>query len=151
MSHTNYSVIHSLLRVILLLLLASAMVQAADINYPEAPPKLKDAEAKGLHRLSMDELKTFFPGVIELKRHRGSLATKTFKPDGSLEVSGDENFSGTWRFDEKNNAYCDRIMRKKGQDERCYAAYAAGDGVHHFEYDISDNLHTVTWRRTANK
>ena len=151
MSYSNNSVIHILPRVMLLFLFASAMVQAVDNNFPEAPPKLNEAEAKGLHRLSMDELKTFFPGTIEIQRHRGGLATKTFKPDGSLEVSGDENFSGTWRFDEKNNAYCDRIMRKKGQDERCYAAYAAGDGVHHFEYDISDNLHTVTWRRTANK
>jgi hypothetical protein len=149
MSHTHYSIVHTLPRIILLLLLASALVYAADNDFPEAPPKLQDAEAKGLHRLNMDELKTFFPGTIDIQRHRSGLATKTFKPDGSLEVVGLENLSGTWRFDEKHNAYCDRVYKKKTQDERCYAVFSAGDGIHYFDYDIRDNLQTVKWRRAA--
>ena len=136
---------------LMLSLLASAMLHAADKDFPEAPAKLQDAEAKGLHRLSMDELKTFFPGVLEIKQHRGGLATKTFKPDGSVEVVGFQNLSGTWRFDEKRGVYCDRIYRKKIQDEQCYAVFSAGDGIHHFDYDISDNLQTIKWRRAAAK
>lgn len=138
---------------LLLSLLASAMVYAADKDFPEAPPKLQDAEAKGLHRLSMDELKAFFPGTIDVQRQRSSdRYTKTYKPDGSLDVVGlVDRFSGTWQFDEKRGVYCDRIYRKKTQDEHCYAVYGAGDGIHHFDYDIKDNLHTVTWRRAAGK
>lgn len=151
MTYTNHSVIRTLPRVILLLLFASAMVQAADNNFPEAPPKLKDAEAKGLHRLSNEEFKAFFPGTIELQRHSGTHATKTFKPDGSVEVLGFQDLSGTWRFDEKRNAYCDRIHTKVKRGERCYAVFSAGDGVHHFDYDLSDNLQTITWRRAANQ
>ncbi len=137
---------------LLLSLFASALVHAADKGFPEAPPKLQDAEAKGLHRLSNDELKAFFPGAIEIQRHRGSHATKTFKPDGSVEVVGGlKDFSGTWRFDENRNVYCDRVYKKKKQEERCYAVFSAGDGTHYFDYDIGDNLQTLIWRRAAGK
>ncbi len=136
---------------LLLTLLASALVQAADDGFPAGPPNLKEAEAKGLHRLSADELKAFFPGAIEIQRHRGGRATKTFKPDGSVEVVGFERFSGTWRFDEKKGVYCDRIYKKKTREERCYAVFSAGDGIHPFDYDIEDNLAAITWRRAAAK
>ena len=136
---------------LMLSLLASAMVHAADKDFPVGPPNLKEVEAKGLHRLSADELKAFFPGVIEIKRHRGGLATKTFKPDGSVEVVGFENLNGTWRLDEKRGVYCDRIYTKVKRGERCYAVFRASDGIHHFDYDISDNLAGITWRRAADK
>lgn len=136
----------------LLSLLASGMVYAADTDFPVAPVNLKEAEAKGLHRLSADELKAFFPGTMELKRHRGGKATKTFKPDGSVEVVAvAEKHSGTWRLDEKRGVYCDSFQRKKDTGERCYAVYSAGDGIHHFDYDIADKLQTITWRRAADK
>lgn len=152
MSHANNPIIRALPFVISFLFLPGPLVYAADKDFPEAPPKLQDAEAKGLHRLSNDELKAFFPGTIDVKRHRGDLVTKTYKPDGSLEVAGSQqNLSGTWRFDEKRNTYCDRIYGKKTQDEHCYAVFSVGDGIHHFDYDISDNLHTVTWRRASAK
>lgn len=151
MSHADHSVIRTLPCIMLFSLLASAMAHAADNNFPAAPPNLKEAEAKGLHRLSADELKAFFPGTNEVKRHRGGHATKTYKPDGSLDVAGFEKLSGTWRLDEKRGVYCDLVYRKKAQTERCYAVYDAGDGVHHFDYDISDNLQTIVWRRAGDK
>lgn len=138
---------------LLMSLLVSALVNAEDKNFPAAPPNLKEAEAKGLHRLSMDELKAFFPGTIKLKRHRGGLATKTFKPDGSVDVVGfgADKSSGKWRFDEKRGVYCDNFFRKKDPGERCYATYSAGDGTYYFDYDIDDKLQTIVWHRAAEK
>ena len=138
---------------LLLLLFTSALVYAADKNFPAGPPNLKEAEKKGLHRLSVDELKPFLPGVIELKRHRGGLATKTFKPNGKVDVvgPGTNRSSGTWRFDEKRGVYCDNIFRKKDPGERCSATFSAGDGIHYFDYDIDDGLQTIVWRRAADK
>lgn len=151
MSHTNNSLIRALPFVMLFLLPASPLAYAAEQSFPEAPPRLKDAEAKALHRLSNDELKAFFPGTMEIKRHRGGLATKMFKPDGSLEVVGFQDLSGSWRLDEKHNAYCDRVHKKQKRGERCYAVFNAGDGVHYFDYDIGDNLQTIIWRRASEK
>jgi len=148
MSHTNNSFIRAIPFVVLSLLLASPLVYAKDKgSFPDSPPKLKEAEAKGLHRLTNDELKTFFPGTMDLRRHRGGLVTKIFKPDGTIEAISFKNLSGTWRIDEKRNAYCDRINEKVKRGERCYAVFAAGDGVHNFDYDISDGLQTIVWRR----
>jgi hypothetical protein len=134
---------------ILFSLLVSALVHAAAQDFPQGPATLKEAEAKGLQRLSMDQLKALFPVTIRYKRHRGGIATKTFKPDGSVEVAGAEKLSGTWRFDEKRGGYCDHVYKKKDPGERCYAVYRAGDGTHYFDYDIADGLQTVVWRRTA--
>jgi hypothetical protein len=100
MSHAKKSFIRTNPFVMLFLLLASPLVYAKDRgSYPDAPPKLKDAEAKGLHRLTNDELKTFFPGSLDVKRHKGGLVTKIFKPDGSVQAIGFQDLAGTWRFD----------------------------------------------------
>jgi hypothetical protein len=152
MLHAKKSFILTIPFVVLSLLLASPSVYAKDKgSYPDAPPRLKDAEAKGLHRLTIDELKTFFPGTMDLKRHRGGLVTKIFKPDGTVQALSFRDLDGTWRLDEKRDAYCDRISQKVKRGERCYAVFAAGDGVHYFDYDISDGLQTVVWRRGEEK
>ena len=134
---------------LLCLLFATPMIHAADKDFPAAPPNLKEAEAKGLQRLTAEELKTLFPGAMKIKRHRCSVATKTFKPDGSVEVEGFKDLSGTWRLDEKRGVYCDRIHMKLKRGERCYAVFRAGDGIHYFDYDIDDKLQTLVWRRLA--
>ena len=150
MSLANHSVSHTL-PVILFSLLASAMAHGAGKDFPVAPPNLDEAEAKGLQRLSADELKAFFPGIIRAKRHQGGVTTKTYKPDGSADVVGYDKLSGTWRLDEKRGVYCDQISKKRARPERCYAVFSAGDGIHHFDYDITDRLHTITWLRTTGK
>jgi hypothetical protein len=89
-----------------------------------------------------------FPGTVRAKRQRGGIITRTYKPDGSLEVTGHETFTGTWKLDEQRGVYCDRLVgKKKTQVERCFAVYSAGDGTHYFDYDVSDNLYSLTWRR----
>lgn len=49
--------------VLSMLMASSAMSHAQE--FPAAPPKLKDAEAQGLVRASIEELKQFMPGKVE--------------------------------------------------------------------------------------
>src|SRR4030042_1118337 len=65
---------------------------------PQAPVNLKEAEAQGLQRLSVEALKAFIPGTHEVKGTTGK-STKYFKPDGGFERKGFKDFTGSWRFD----------------------------------------------------
>jgi len=82
---------------------------------PRAPVNLKEAEAQGLQRLSVEDLKAFIPGTHEEHGTTGKSA-KYFKPDGGFERKGFKDFTGSWRFDEGKNAYCLDVYKKKGMD-----------------------------------
>lgn len=116
--------------------------------FRQRPPKLKDAEAQGLYRMNTTELKAFMPGKVETKGTRGGYV-KTFKADGSVDradlVLGEG--TGTWRFDEKNNACCNAFKEKKGYQENCFAVFRAPDGAHYFSYEVDTGFYAHTWRR----
>ncbi|MCR4304676.1 MAG: hypothetical protein NUV63_10710 [Gallionella sp.] len=40
-------------------------------DFPQAPPNQKEAEAQGLQRVSLEELKKFIPGIVGNKGFRG--------------------------------------------------------------------------------
>lgn len=118
---------------------------------PAAPPKLKEAEAQGLQRVSMEDLKQLIPGTLITKGTKGK-HNRTFKPDGSVDRTGfgAMESTGTWRFDEKNNAYCNAFKGKKGSfNENCFAVFRAPDGTHYFDYEIDTGFYTHAWRRAA--
>ena len=125
---------------------STAIAEAAE--FPAAPPKLKDAEAQGLVRMSAQELREFLPGQMEMKGVKGR-HTKTFSPDGSAYRTGigEKEASGTWRFDDKDNAYCNTFREKKGPQEYCFAVFRAPDGVHYFSYEIDTGFYAHVWRR----
>lgn len=139
---------------LLLCLLVSPIAFAADMDFPKGPVNMKEAEAKGLHRLSLDELKGFFPGVTEAKGAKGTgggMGTRTHRAGGKVEVaskSGDR-FTGTWRLDEKRAAYCQDLRQKGALGEKCFAVYSAGDDIHYFDYDLDDGLFSRAWRVVA--
>lgn len=129
-------------------LASTAISHAAE--FPTAPPRLKDAEAIGLHRMNATELKAFMPGKLESKGVRGGYV-KTFKADGSVDrtdLALGEG-TGTWRFDEKNNAFCNAFKEKKGYQENCFAVFRAPDEVHYFSYEIDTGFYAHTWRRVT--
>jgi len=132
--------------VLSMLVASTAITQAAE--FPTAPPKLKDAEAQGLHRMSTEELKEFLPGKTEEHGTKGK-REKTFHPDGSVDRTGfgQKEGTGKWRFDEKNNAYCNAFHEKKGIIENCFATFRAPDGAHFFDYETDTGFFQRVWRR----
>lgn len=137
--------ISSLLVAASLALSAAAPGFAADL--PAAPPRLKDAEAQGLPRVSVEELKPFMPGKVMSFGPKGK-HKNDFKPDGSVWRSGfrEKEGEGKWRFDEKHNAYCNAFFEKKGYSEGCFAVFRAPDGIHFFDYETDTGFYAHTWR-----
>lgn len=135
-------------------LLVSMFVSAAAPTYaaefPSAPPRLKDAEAQGLQRVSAEELKSIVQGKMETKGNTGDGA-RTFNADGSVLRSGfgDSDITGTWRIDQANNAYCNAFTfpGRRGYRDICFAVFRAPDGTHYFGYDIRDGYLAHVMRR----
>ncbi len=124
-------------------------------EFPTAPADIKGAEALGLHRLSLEELKAFFPGVVKSKGTKGHHKL-TFKPDGSVDKKGFHDTTGKWRIDESNDAYCvafteapDKLGKPHVSTETCFAVFRAPDGTHYFDYDIEDGLYASVWHRLS--
>ena len=128
---------------------ASTAITYAE-EFPTAPPKLKDAEAQGLVRMSTAELKESLPGKWEEKGTKGK-RLKTLNPDGSAYRTGFGQMegSGTWRIDEKNNAFCNTFTGKKGAEEGCFAVFRAPDGTHYFDYEVGSGFFQRVRRRAT--
>lgn len=117
---------------ILVALFAATSVLAQEGGAPKAPVNLKEAEAQGLQRLSVGDLKAFIPGIHEVKGTTGK-STKYFKPDGSFERKGFKDFTGSWHFDEGKNGYCLDVYKKKGLEKTCFAVFRAPEGNYFFD------------------
>ncbi len=118
-------------------------------DFPTAPVNLKEAQIQGLVRVTAEELKAFFPGVIDLRGPTGE-HTMIYKADGSLERKGFRDKPGSWRIDEGRNAYCNLFPRRMGAPtEACFAVFRAADGRHYFDYDLRDGFYAHVWRRAA--
>ena len=52
------------------------------------------------------------------------------------QASAKRKVHGTWRIDEKSNAYCNTFTGKKGTEEGCFAVFRAPDGTHYFDYEV---------------
>lgn len=129
----------------LMLPISSAFAQ----GFPTAPPNLKDMEAKGLARLSAEDLKAFFPGVVESMGTQGKHIIIS-KPDGTFVRQGFQDKPGKWRIDEKNNTYCRAMQRgRKGFEENCFAVFRDPDGIHYYDYDVQDGFYAHVWRRSS--
>jgi hypothetical protein len=117
-------------------------------DFPEHPTNRKEAEAQGLARVGIDELKAFMPGVVQMQGHKGSAKTKTFKPDGSLKVEDltDIDKGGSWKFSKKHDGYCNEIRKKKEIDKNCFVVFRAPDGVHYFDFDAKTGFYAAVWR-----
>ena len=127
------------------LMVASANVLAAD--FPKAPANQKEAEAEGLQRVSLEELRNFIPGTLKSKGFKGAKHTLTFKSDGSVDRTGfgDKEQTGKWNFDEGKNAYCLAFQEKKGYQKNCFAVFRAKDGINFFDYDEGNGFYAHVW------
>jgi len=132
----------------LILIFMAATTQTFAAEFPTAPPKQKDAEAQGLYRMSTAELKEFLPGKMKAMGVEGK-HKRTFNPDGSAYRTGigDKESTGTWRFDEKNNAYCNTFKEKKGFQENCFAVFRAPNGTYYFDYEVDTGFYAHVWHR----
>lgn len=130
-------------------------------EFPAAPPKLKEMEAQGLPRVSAEDLKAYFPGIVDWKGVKGTRII-THIPDGTLVSKGFKHgladVPGKWRIDEKNNTYCKALPQQRGRlvatgglEEHCFAVFRASDGVHFFEYDVKDGFYVGVWRKSSDQ
>ena len=135
---------------VLLSMLVASTSLAYAAEFPTAPPKLKDAEAQGLVRVSAAELKESLPGKWEEMGTKGK-RLKTLNPDGTAHRTGfsQKEGDGKWRIDEKNNAFCNAFYEKKGYTENCFAVFRAPDGIHFFDYEIDTGFYQRVRRRAA--
>ncbi len=115
-------------------------------DFPQHPADMKEAEAQGLTRVGVGELKAFMPGTIQMKGAKGVEKTKMFKPDGSLEVSDARDKGGSWNFSKKHDGYCNEIVLPKKVAKSCYYVFKAKDGVHYFNYEVSTGHFAEVWR-----
>ena len=137
-----------ILSAVLLSLFVTMSAPAQDSDFPNGPAKLKDAEASGLQRLSATQLKTLFPGKSVVVGSATGKSMRTFNADGTLERVMLKNvLKGSWRIDEKNDAYCMAAHVGTGYEENCFAVFRAPDRMHLFDYDIRDGYYSRTWRR----
>ena len=124
------------------------LFMAVATNTFAAPPNLKAAEAKGLQRVNVQDLKKFIPGIIIIKGHKGGKHTLTFKADGSVDRTGGmalDAQTGEWHFDEKNNVYCTGFFEVRNYMEVCYAVFRTPNGKKFLNYDIEDSFYAYVW------
>ena len=127
--------------IIALFTATSALAQGV---FPQAPVNLKEAEAQGLQRLSVEDLKAFIPGTHETTGTTGK-STRTFKPDGGYVRKAIKDFTGKWRFDEGKNGYCLDVYKQKGMDKTCFAVFRAREGNYYFDYDLENGFYSHSW------
>lgn len=132
---------------ILFSLLMAVTTNTFATDFPKAPPNLKEAEAQGLQRINIEELKKFIPGIINNQGVKGVEHTLTFKPDGSYVRTGFKDQTGEWHFDVKNNTYCVGFFKKGSYRENCFAVFRATDGTNFFDYDIDSGFYSHVWHR----
>jgi len=135
---------------ILITLFAATSVLAQGGGVPKEPVNLKEAEAQGLQRLSVEDLKAFIPGTHQTWGTTGK-STKYFKPDGGFERKGFKEYTGTWHFEEGKNAYCIDVYKKKGLEKTCFAVFRAPDGNFYFDYDLQNGFYAHTWSPTKSE
>ena len=144
----NMSMIRSSLAVALLVSIpALGLAQA----FPTAPPKLKEAEAQGLPRVSTEELKQLLLGKVDSKGVKNRHIV-TFKADWAVDIVSNRGVnprSGTWRLDDASNSYCHKFQDGTSSDEDCFAVFRAPDGTHFFDYNIKTGFFEHTWRHVT--
>ncbi len=128
-------------------LLMAVVPYAIAADFPKGPPNQKEAEAQGLKRVSVDELKQFIPGVLIAMSFKGKKHRLTFNPDGSVHRTGigDMELTGKWNFDEPKNAYCLSFQSKHGFEHNCLAVFRATDGTNFFDYDVDNGFYAHAW------
>lgn len=150
------------MRRLFIVMLATALLMPISTGFaqefPTAPPNLKEMETKGLPRVSTEELKELFPGVIDSRGPTGRHIV-IHNADGTCirkaaKHGVGQDASGKWRINEKNNTLCrymprmgKGVMAKGGSEEHCFALFRAADGMHFFEYDVQDGFYAHTWRK----
>ncbi len=130
--------------------LAPSVAYSQDV--PVAPPRIQEAEAKGLARVGAAELRELLHGPTQFfgEGAQGQKARSAleFNADGSVvRKSGDTTLKGTWNVDDSKNVFCTAFtFQKTGYQKNCFAVFRAPDGVHFFDYDASKGFDVHVWR-----
>jgi hypothetical protein len=108
----------------------------------------KEAEAQGLQRVNLEELKKFIPGEVRVRDFKGKKRILTYNSDGSVDR---KDQTGKWNFDEGKNAYCVLFEDKKFQkgnvrsEKHCFAVFRAKDGINFYDFDVENGFFSHVW------
>jgi hypothetical protein len=102
----------------------------------------KEAEAQGLQRVNLEELKKLIPGILKVKDFKGKKRILTFNPDGSVDR---KDQTGKWNFDEGKNAYCVLFQERMRSEKKCFAVFRAKDGSNFFDFDVENGFFAHQW------
>jgi hypothetical protein len=127
------------------LLASLLMATATDAYAAEFGKELvnqKEAEAQGLKRVNLEELKKLIPGILKVKDFKGKKRILTFNPDGSVDR---KDQTGKWNFDEGKNAYCVLFQERMRSEKKCFAVFRAKDGSNFFDFDVENGFFAHQW------
>lgn len=136
----------------LVLLLAAAISStsvALASEFPPAPPDIPAAEAAGLRRIDVAELKRDYPAKRIAYTVRGQTVHTELKADGTLQYADNTGVTdtGSWSLSERNGGMICRAYSKQMGRRFCTMYYAAPDGIHYFGYNPDDKAWHATTRR----
>jgi uncharacterized cupin superfamily protein len=129
-------------------LLLAGVAVATDFVFPrDHPLDMRKAQKQGLHRLSAEELRSFMPGsTYAMQGGSKKRKIRVYHPDGSFEGGAFQKRRGTWRVDSKGDTWCRIVVIKMQDQDKCFAVFRAPDGVHYFDYDMTDGFYVSVWR-----
>ena len=118
-------------------------------QFPPAPPDIPAAEAAGLRRIDVAELKRDYPTKRIAYTVRGQTVHTELKVDGTLQYADDTGVTdtGSWSLSERNGGMICRAYSKQMGRRFCTFYYAAPDGIHYFGYNPEDKAWRATTRR----
>jgi hypothetical protein len=109
-------------------------------EFPEPPADAVAADAVGLKRVAVEELKSAFVGVREERNSRGERYLAHYRADGGVELTAGSNLidRGSFSIASRGGGSVCLMLEKQMNQRLCSIWFAAPDGLHLFAYNPSD-------------
>ena len=114
---------------------------------PEAPPDARAAQAAGLQRLSVGELKSHFAGPREERNIRGQSYVADYAVDGRVELKSGSSLidRGTFTVSGQGAGSLCLMLEKQMNQRLCTIWFAAPDRSQLFGFNPTDGqLRTIS-------
>jgi len=118
----------------------SAAAAVGGQDFPEPPADSASAEASGLKRVTIDELKAAFVGAREERNPRGESHLAHYRADGGIELRSGSSLIDRGSFSitaQRGGSLCLMLDRQMNQ-RLCSIWFAAPDNVHLYGYNPGD-------------
>jgi hypothetical protein len=120
--------------------LAAAAAPAWPQDFPAAPASIAAAEAGGLRRVGVDDLKAAFAGQREERSARGESYVADYQADGRIELRAGSALvdRGTYSISGRQGGSLCLMLDKQMNQRLCTIWVAAPDSLHLYGYNPGD-------------